>query len=153
MTTSNLTVIEKTRFLRATRERIWRALTTAEEFSKWFGVKMVGKFEPGARVQMTSTHKGYEGIAWEIIVEKMEPERLFTWRWHPGLPHEGVDYSKEPMTLVEFRLEESDGGTTLTVVESGFDHISLSRRASDFAGNEKGWELQMESLAQYVSQA
>jgi uncharacterized protein YndB with AHSA1/START domain len=154
MMTSELSKIEKRILIRAPRERVWRALTNLEEFSKWFGVEGVGVFEPGARVQMTTTHEGTcKGKAFHLVVERMEPGRLFSWRWHPGIPDAGVDYSTEPTTVVEFQLEDAEHGTLVTVVESGFDRLSLGRRASVFADNNKGWEYQMKSLDRYVSES
>ncbi|HEV3201267.1 MAG TPA: SRPBCC family protein [Bryobacteraceae bacterium] len=150
--TSELSKIEKRILLRAPRERVWRALTNAEEFSKWFGCETVGVFEPGARIGMSCTHEGRK-IDFFVVIQQMEPARLFSWRWHPGLPLPNVDYSKEPATLVEFRLEAAEHGTLLTVVESGFDQISLARRAGVFAENDKGWEIQMKSLDRYVGES
>src|SRR5262245_50675375 len=121
--------IEKNIVLRATRSRVWRALTSAEEFGSWFGIKFTDAFTPGARVTGRITTPGYENLSGEIIIERMEPERLFSYRWHPHAVKPDVDYSAEPMTLVEFHLEEVASGTQLTVIESGFDGIPLSRRA------------------------
>jgi uncharacterized protein YndB with AHSA1/START domain len=143
--------IEKAVVIRAPRARVWRAITTPEEFAKWFGVRMAGPFAPGQRVQMTATQPGYEGIAFAVIVEKVEPERLFSWRWHPGSeqPPEG----SEPMTRVEFRLEDVPEGTRVTVVETGFDGVSLARRARVYEENRQGWDEQMVSLDRYVTKA
>ena len=152
MTAPHINRIEKKILLRAPRKRVWNAITDTEAFAKWFGVEIEGKFEPGARVRMTSTIEGYEGEVFYVVIEKMEPERLFSWRWHPGMIRPDVDYSKEPMTLVTFRLEDTEGGTQLTVEESGFDEITLARRASVYEENEKGWEYQVQSLARYLSE-
>jgi len=150
MTASELSKIEKRILLRAPRERVWQALSNVEEFSKWFGCETVGVFEPGTRVEMSCMYQGNK-IDFHVMVEKVEPGRLLSWRWHPGLPLPDVDYSKEPATLVEFQLEDAEHGTLLTVVESGFDQISLTRRASVFAENDKGWEAQTRNLDRYVS--
>ena len=142
--------IEKKIVLRAPRERVWRALTNVDEFSKWFGVETAGTFAPGSRLEMKTTKEGYEGIRFFVMVERMEAPRTFSWRWHPGMPEPGVDYSKEPTTLVVFELAEVAGGTELTVVESGFDRISLARRARAFADNDKGWEFQLLSIGRFL---
>jgi uncharacterized protein YndB with AHSA1/START domain len=102
--------IEKRIILHAPRSRVWRALTDSEAFGEWFGVKLNGAFVPGARLQGQITHKGYEHVPFEITVERMEPERLFSWRWHPHAINPAVDYSTEPTTLVVFELEEADQG-------------------------------------------
>ena len=143
--------IEKKVVLRAPRSRVWRALTNAEEFGTWFGVKLQGSFAAGARVQGQITFPGYEHVTLDITIVRLDPERYFSWRWHPNAVESGVDYSAEPTTLVEFQLEEVAGGTRLTVVESGFDGIPLARRAQAFEANEGGWAVQLENVARHVS--
>jgi len=152
MTTTELAKIERSIRIGASRDRVWRALTTPAEFGKWFGADVKGAFEPGARVQMTSLEESCKGLVFFILVEQASPY-TFSWRWHPGMPEEAIDYSKEPMTLVEFRLEEADGGTLVTVTETGFDQISLTRRASVFAQNDGGWREQLLRLARYAQNA
>jgi uncharacterized protein YndB with AHSA1/START domain len=149
MNTSEMTRIERSVLIQAPRAKVWRALTDLAEFSTWFGVSTEGQFVPGARLKMTTTMEGYAGIVFYLTVEKLEPMELFSWRWHPGSvqPEEG---SKEPMTLVEFRLRDEQGGTRVIVAESGFEAISLARRAKVFEENTGGWEYQMASLEKYV---
>lgn len=131
---------------------MWRALTSAEEFGSWFGAKLAGPFTAGARVRGPVTHKGYEHLTMDITIERMEPERLFSWRWHPHPIDPTVDYAAEPTTLVTFELKDAPEGTLLTVVESGFDGIPLARRASAYRGNEEGWTAQMENVQRHVGQ-
>jgi uncharacterized protein YndB with AHSA1/START domain len=145
--------IEKRIRLLAARSRVWRALTDAASFSEWFGVKMAGPFAPGARVQGKVTHQGFEHVPFEITIEQMEPERLFSWRWHPHQIDPKLDYSAEPTTLVVFELEEVDDGTLLKVVESGFEGIPLFRRSEAYRGNEQGWTIQMQAIERYVKPA
>lgn len=154
MTVAEMSRIEKRMLIRAPRARVWRALTETGEFARWFGVEMTGTFQPGARLEMKSTHEGEcQGESTYVEVQEMTPERTFSWRWHPGVRQPDVDYSQEPTTLVEFRLEDAEGGTLVTVTETGFDRISLARRAGVFAQNEAGWTSQMKSLESYVGQA
>ncbi len=143
--------IEKTVVLRAPRARVWRALTDAREFGSWFGVTLRGDFAAGARVQGQITFPGYEHLTMEIEVERIDPEGYFSWRWHPYAVDPDVDYSAEPTTLVEFHLDEVEGGTRLTVIESGFDRIPPSRRAKAFEANEGGWKAQLDNIARHVS--
>jgi uncharacterized protein YndB with AHSA1/START domain len=143
--------IEKKVVLRAPRSRVWRAITTAEEFGAWFRVKLEGEFAEGATIRGTITHPGYEHVTMEMLVERIEPERYFAYRWHPYAIDAGVDYSHEPTTLVEFRLEEADGGTVLTIVESGFDRIPLARRDEAFRMNDRGWAEQAKNIARHVT--
>lgn len=143
--------IEKTVVLRAPRSRVWRAIAEPEEFGTWFGAKLLGRFTPGARVQGPVTYPGYEHLTMDITVERVDPERLLSFRWHPDAVEPGVDYSAEPTTLVEFHLEEVAGGTRLTVIESGFDRIPLARRAKAFKDNEAGWAEQIKRIERHVS--
>ena len=144
--------IEKTVTLRATRSRVWRAITTPKEFGAWFGANLEEPFTAGATVRGPITHPGYEHLTLEMQIERLEPERYFAFRWHPYAVEAGVDYSSEPTTLVEFRLQEAGGGTVLTITESGFDRIPLARRAEAFRMNEQGWTAQARNLERYVSQ-
>src|SRR5262245_14892734 len=116
MTESSTDRIERKILLHVPPRRVWRALTDAAEFGAWFGVRIEGTFAPGAHVRGSVTHPGYEHVVFDITIERMEPERLFSWRWHPYAVEPGVDYSAEPTTLVVFTLEEVPGGTMLTVV-------------------------------------
>lgn len=150
MPVGELHQIEKSVFIRAPRSRVWRALTDSREFGRWFGVEVSGPFQTGQRVQMSSTAEKHKGVQFFVEVGEMIPERTFAWRWHPGMPDPAVDYSREPATTVEFRLEDAEGGTKLSVKESGFDRISLTRRAAVFADNEKGWTHQMKAISDYV---
>jgi uncharacterized protein YndB with AHSA1/START domain len=148
---TNTDRIEKKVVLRAPRSRVWRAIATAEEFSAWFGVKLEGRFAAGATVRGKITHPGYEHLTMEMLVERIEPERYFAYRWHPYAIDTAVDYTLEPTTLVEFRLDEADGGTVLTIVESGFDRIPLARRAEAFRMNDRGWTEQSKNIERHVS--
>jgi len=141
--------IEKEIVLRAPRARVWRALANAEEFGAWFGIKLDGAFAPGARVNGQMTSPGHEHVTIEFAIERMDPESRLSYRWHP-YPVAGMDYSNEPTTLVEFRLEEVATGTQLTVVESGFDRIPPARRAEAFGMNDAGWAEELENIARYV---
>jgi uncharacterized protein YndB with AHSA1/START domain len=145
--------IEKEIVLRAPRAKVWRALTDAREFGRWFGAEMTDRFAPGARARGRITHPGYEHLTMDMTIERMEPERLFSWRWHPYAIDPKVDYSKEPTTLVVFELEEVAGGTRLRIVESGFDQIPLARRAEAFRMNSGGWVQQVENIRKHVEQA
>ena len=142
--------IEKHMVLRAPRARVWRALTIAEQFGAWFRVKLVGEFAAGETIRGRLVIPGYEHVTLEMLVERIEPEHYFSYRWHPYAVDPKADYSAEPTTLVEFRLEEQAGGTALTIIESGFDRIPLSRRAEAFRMNDQGWASQSEKLARYV---
>lgn len=143
--------IEKQIVLKAPRSRVWRALVDPVEFGAWFGVAMTGPLmAAGQHLSGNITYPGYEHLVMEIWIDKVEPERHLAWRWHPAAIEAGVDYSAEPTTLVEFFLEEAPGGTLFRVVETGFDQLSLARRAKVFGMNTRGWETQMVSIEKYV---
>jgi uncharacterized protein YndB with AHSA1/START domain len=148
---TNTDRIEKSVVLRASRSRVWRAITAVEEFGAWFGVRLETPFAEGATVRGKITHPGYEHLTMEMLVERIEPERYFSFRWHPYAIDAGVDYSSEPTTLVEFRLDEAEGGTVLTIVESGFDRVPLARRAEAFRMNDDGWAQQARNIERHVS--
>jgi uncharacterized protein YndB with AHSA1/START domain len=144
--------VEKRIELKAPVARVWRALTDYREFGEWFLVKIDGPFVPGDVSRGHITHPGYEHLQWEAVVKAMEPERLFSFTWHPYAVDPKMDYSAEPQTLVEFRLEKTASGTLLTVTESGFDRIPAGRRAEAFRMNENGWAQQTRNIERYVSE-
>jgi uncharacterized protein YndB with AHSA1/START domain len=152
--------IEKKIILHAPLRRVWGALADSTEFGAWFGMKFNGPFMPGALMRgvivptrvnadVAKAQKKYEGLAVEITIEKMEPERLFSFRWHPYAIEKGVDYSAEPTTVIEFVLEEIKDGVMLTVTESGFDQIPLTRRVKAFTANEEGWGMVLKLIEEY----
>jgi len=145
--------IEKRIELKATVSRVWRALTDHREFGQWFGVKLDGPFVAGQASTGRITYPGYEHLKWEAVVQRVEPERLFSYTWHPYAVDPKMDYSKETPTLVEFTLEKTANGTLLTVVESGFDKIPAARRDEAFRRNEGGWAEQMKNVEKYVAKA
>jgi uncharacterized protein YndB with AHSA1/START domain len=142
--------IEKRIELKAPVSRVWRALTDHREFGEWFRVKLEDPFVTGQVSRGHLTYPGYEHLTMEVTVQKMEPERLFSFRWHPYAVDPKIDYSTEPMTLVEFKLEPKDGGTVLLVTESGFDAIPKDRRFEAFRMNEGGWTEQMKNIQRHV---
>jgi uncharacterized protein YndB with AHSA1/START domain len=145
--------IEKRIELEAPVSRVWRALTDHREFGEWFRVKLNGPFVPGKATHGQVTYPGYEHLKWEAVVQKMETERLFSLTWHPYAIDSNVDYSKEPSTLVEFRLEKTPNGTLLVLTESGFDKIPSDRRLEAFRMNDGGWTEQMKNIEAYVTRS
>jgi len=147
--------IEKRTELKAPISRVWRALTDYVEFGEWFGVKTDGPFVIGQVSRGHITHPGYEHLQWEAVVRQMEPERVFSFSWpHPVSLDKAAgpqDYSKEPTTLVEFRLEKSALGTVLLLTESGFDKLPDDRRVESFRRNEGGWTAQMKNVENYLA--
>jgi len=154
--------IEKEVLLKAPLERVWRAISDADEFGRWFGVRFDGPFVPGASVKGVITpttvddevakaqepHSG-KSDTWQIVA--VEPQQRLAFRWHPYAVESDTDYSQEPTTLVEFTLDETDGGVLLRIVESGFDAIPAERRASAFEANSEGWAAQTRLVQKYLA--
>ena len=151
MPTASTDRIEKNVVLRAPRSRVWRALTSHEEFGAWFKARLEAPFAAGAVARGRITHPGFEHLKLELQIEQLEPERYFSFRWHPYAVDEEVDYSGEPTTLVEFFLEEAPGGTALRIVESGFDRLPPERRAKAFEMNDGGWAAQVKNFEAHVA--
>src|SRR5579871_1568202 len=156
--------IEKKLLMRAPLSRVWRALSDSKEFGTWFGVKFDEPFAPGAFMrgvlvatqvdpEVGKAQASHKGLIFEITIDRMEPQRLFSFRWHPFAIDRNVDYSSEPTTLVVFTLEPVADGVMVTVTESGFDQIPLERRAKAFSANDTGWDLMIGVLGKYVTQA
>ena len=144
--------IEKRIELKASVSRVWQALTDYREFGEWFRVKLDGAFVAGEVSRGQITYPGYEHLKWEAVVQKMEAERLFSFTWHPYAIDPKVDYSKEPQTLVEFKLEKTATGTLLLLSESGFDKIPPGRRMEAFRMNDGGWTQQVKNIERHVTE-
>lgn len=149
----NADKIEKVVEIKAPVSRVWRALTDHEEFGQWFRVKLNGPFEPGVVSTGSMTYPGFEGWPWLATVERMDDERLFSFRWHDYDKKSGLDVADHPTTLVEFRLEPIPGGTRLTITESGFLAIAEPRRLEVLRSNTRGWDIQARNIAEYVAAA
>jgi|ERR1700731_1455950 len=157
----NTDQIEKRVVLRAPLDRVWRAISDAEEFGRWFGVRFDGPFVEGAPIGAAITpttvdddvakrqepHTGVKST-WHIVA--IEPKRRFAYRWHPFAIDPGVDYEREPTTLVEFTLAEAPEGVLLTITESGFDAIPEDRRSASFEANAEGWAIQADLVRRYL---
>lgn len=156
--------IDKHVDVRAPRARVWRALSDPAEFAQWFGLALDGPFEPGARragtfvgsavdLEVGKAQRVHAGRPFLVLVERVEPERLLSFRWHPFAIDPNVDYSSEPTTLVEFMVDEVPGGTRISVIESGFEMLPHARRGDAFSANDPGWSIMIGLLGKYVSGA
>ena len=143
--------IEKHVTVRAPLAKVWRAISSAQEFGTWFKVALQGEFVEGQTVRGQITYPGYEHLTAEMQIVRIQPQTYFAYRWHPAAMDPGVDYSSEPTTLVEMTLSEVAGGTEVTIVESGFDALPAARRAEAFRLNDGGWAIQCDNIAQYVA--
>ncbi|WP_175750812.1 SRPBCC family protein [Burkholderia anthina] len=154
--------IEKQAVLAAPPARVWEAISNSAEFGTWFGVTFDGPFAEGqplfGRITPTriddvvaKAQEPYSGAVFEIVVERVEPKQLFSFRWHPFAIDPNFDYSAEPMTLVTFAIAEQNGGTRLTVTETGFDQLIEARRAKTREMNDHGWAAQMMLITKYLA--
>jgi uncharacterized protein YndB with AHSA1/START domain len=150
MIISELSRIDRTIEIDAPPERVWRALTDAGELSAWFQVTIEGAITQGADAWMTLVHPEHAGQRFRVWFIELTPPRRLVWQWHPGAIDPAVDYSREPRTTVTFVLEKSGRGTRLTVSETGFDEISLARRAKVHSDNSQGWTEVLVWLQRYV---
>ncbi len=152
-TNSDTDRIERSVVINAKRERVWRALSNAEEFGTWFGANLKGQtFAAGQHARGPITIKGYEHVFMDVVIDRVEPQTLLSYRWHPYAMDPAVDYTKEEPTLVTFTLKDAPGnGILLTVVESGFDKVPPERRLQAFRMNSSGWEAQMKNIVRHVS--
>lgn len=149
MTKSKTDAIHKQLVLKAPLSRVWQAISNAEQFGAWFGAKLRGELVAGATVTCTLAFQGKE-LTMPLWVDRIEPERLVAFRWHPFAVDPAVDYTQEPTTLVELAIEPTPEGTLLTVTESGFDQIPEARRARAFEMNTGGWAAQLDNIARHV---
>jgi uncharacterized protein YndB with AHSA1/START domain len=158
----NTDSIEKKILLKATRARVWQAISDSKQFGAWFGVAFDGPFVERARVtgrivpttvdaEVAKLQEPHAGKAFDFSVDRIEPMQSISFRWHPFAMEAGVDYSTEPTTLIVFKLHEAAGGTLLTITESGFDQIPLARRAKAFAANDGGWTMQTRLIEKYLA--
>lgn len=154
--------IKKKILLRASEERVWRAISDSREFGRWFGVAFDGPFVAGTHLvgkiapttvdaEVARLQEPYAGKTFEFSVERIEPMRMISFRWHPFAVERGIDYSAEPTTLIVFELAQVPEGTLLTISESGFDRIPLARRAKAFAANDGGWAMQVRLIEKYLA--
>lgn len=142
--------IEKTIDLKAPVERVWRAVSDHAEFGRWFGVDFEGPFIVGGTARGRLTRPGYEHLVLKATVVDIDRPRRFAFTWHPHAVDPAVDYSAEPETLVEFRLEPIAAGTRLTVVESGFEKLPKHRLTEALPRNSEGWSIQIENIRAHV---
>jgi uncharacterized protein YndB with AHSA1/START domain len=143
--------IERKILLNASRKKVWDALTDAEQFGQWFGIALKGKaFVEGETVEAPITYPGYEHVVWKARIERILPQTLFSFRWHPFAVDDTIDYDKEHPTLVEFTIEDHAPGILLRVVESGFNEIPDARRQKAFKMNSRGWDEQMGNIENFL---
>jgi uncharacterized protein YndB with AHSA1/START domain len=152
MSIADLTRIDRAIEINAPPARVWRALTSADELSAWFQVQIEGEITAGGTVWMTSLHPQHAGQRFRVRIVELTPHRRVVWRWHPGEIDPAVDYAREPETTVTFILEASGAGTRLSVAETGFDAISLARRAKAYQDNSQGWSEVLVWLQRYVEE-
>ena len=154
--------IEKKIILRASRERVWQAISDSTRFGAWFGVEFDGPFVEGSwltgRIAPTKVdpeiarlQEPARGMRFSVMVDRVEPMERFSFRWHPFAIDPNYDYSRDPTTLVAFELREADGAVLLTITESGFEALPGDLRGEAFRRNDGGWSQQMKNIEIHVT--
>ena len=154
--------IEQRVVLQADRELVWRAISESAQFGQWFGVAFDGPFAAGEDIvgriaptqidpEVGRMQEPYAGMPWRAAVERIEPMSLFSFRWHPYAVDAARDYSAEAMTLVTFALSDAEGGTQLTITESGFEDIAQPRQAQAMQASRDGWVHQAWLIVKYLA--
>ena len=139
--------IERETVIAAPVGRVWSLLTEAEHLGTWFGDAGAEiDLRPGGAMVLRWTEHGTVYAR----VERVEPERVFAYRWAANLDDE--DVSDGNSTLVEFRLSAEGDQTRLQVVESGFDSLArpVDEQADKAAGNGRGWEIELGHLGDHA---
>lgn len=149
MPTTGLTRIERSIDIQAPPARVFHALTTAKEVAEWFRMTIEGELVVGRDVWMTSAPQ-HGSMRFPVRIVEHTPPRRVVWQWHPGAVDPKIDYAQEPMTTVTFTIEPTSRGSRLTVSETGFDLLSLERRAKAHADNTQGWTEVVEWIRTYV---
>ncbi len=148
---SNQDQIHKIVELAAPVSRVWQALTDHTEFGEWFRVRLDQPFVVGKTTTGNITYPGHEHMEWESITERMEFERLFVFSWPPGAIDPDTEYGPDAKVVVRFELEPTDqGGTRLTITESGFMQFPESKRLEALRSNTEGWDIQAKNIAAHV---
>jgi uncharacterized protein YndB with AHSA1/START domain len=154
--------IDKVVFLSAPRERVWAAIADAKRFGSWFGIRFEGEFAVDAHLvgtivptevdpAMAQAMAPHAGLTVDFYIERIEPMNVFVYRWHPFAIDRDVDYSAEETTTVTFALADAPAGTSLKIMEIGFDGLPFERRGPAFEANDEGWFEQTKLLEKYLA--
>jgi uncharacterized protein YndB with AHSA1/START domain len=127
-------------------ERVWRAVTRPQELSKWFGDRVYMDPEIGSEIVIEWDEYGQVSG----VVEAFEPPRRFAFRWRAHGIDPGVPLASDNSTLVTFTVEPTIDGARLNVVETGFSGLPAALRATAYRENERGWEVELSELVDYL---
>lgn len=130
-------------------QRVWDALADATAFGQWFRVKLDGPFAVGETTTGKMTYPGHEGAPWTSVTDVMDPPKRFVFRW-PNCPPGEEAGPNTVWQTVEFTLQPQDGGTLVTVTETGFAALPEDRRISVLRDNREGWRIQTINLKHHV---
>jgi uncharacterized protein YndB with AHSA1/START domain len=135
--------IERTVQLTHSPERVWQALTTTEGLGTWFGDSAEIDLRVGGQAKITWD----SGDTATLTIERLEPPRVFGYTW----PIYGLPEGDPRRTYVEFTLEPTSTGTTLTMVETGFAQLpDAEDHKAAYSGNTKGWTNELGELVAYL---
>jgi uncharacterized protein YndB with AHSA1/START domain len=137
--------VERSVWIAAPRERVWQAVTEPAQLDHWYATYYrwdIPRLEVGATVKFYN--KDDETDMQVATIGVVDPPREFTVRWQP-------DQKYPAMTLVtSFLLEEENGGTRATILESGYEAIPADERTQWTDATGGGYTMSMENLKAHV---
>jgi len=124
-------------------DRVWQALTVADQLAQWFGDSAELDLKPGGAFRIGWSE--YDHIS-EGVVEVVDYPRTFSYRWEAGTSEDGKAWT----TKVTFTLEEADGMTTVKVVESGLSQLPDELYSRCLKENSSGWTAEIADLQRHL---
>jgi len=139
--------VRRTISIKAPIDKVWAAITEAQHLARWFPQSAV-LTDVSVGAEGVFTWDGYEDFA--VRIEELDPPHMIAYRWSNdnarGVPTTRIADSQS--TVFRFTLEPIEGGTQLTVIESGFG--SLSDPAGSMESNRGGWNSELDELVAYL---
>ena len=133
--------VERSIWIDAPRERVWPFLVRAEELEKWYATNFaweIPTLELGATIRFHNDEYG----ALEATIDMLEPPHRFALRWHENPPY--------PSLTTVFELEEENGGTRMTIRESGYEAVPEDERQTWLKQSGDGYSGSVANLKALV---
>jgi uncharacterized protein YndB with AHSA1/START domain len=127
--------IEREIIIKAPKKQVYEAIADPSKIISWFPDEIEGTLNEGDQPVLNFGGHGKT----EILVVSTKPNYYFAYRWVPGASHFVGNVKDAKTTLVEFKLTEANGATTLKMVESGFSELPAEVAESSFNQNSGGW--------------
>ncbi|MEZ5162248.1 MAG: SRPBCC domain-containing protein [Fimbriimonadaceae bacterium] len=136
--------------IRAPKSKVWNAVASSNGLKSWFAAVVEGVFAEGETLRLDFQVENCDDCF--MVVKEINPEDRVAFQWHPGEDCPIDTYPREEMTTITFELLEQGDGTSLVMVESGFDRVPLSRRAKCLELNTGGWDYELKELVEVLEQ-